>query len=106
MQGLWNSLAAAMLPLALLMSLTVDGGCATSFTGSARVEGGAATCRQKCEADGLYFAGMVHMGEYTNGCICSVDSGAAAVQKAVGGAAAAAVGVVLQMRAGQQSASH
>jgi len=105
MQGIWTAAASAALSIALLVSLSLDGGCATSFTGSARVEGGAAACQQKCRADGLYFAGMVHMGEYTNGCICSVEPSSDAVQKAVAGAGAAAVGVVLQMRS-QQAAAH
>ena len=91
--------------LALFATLSISGACATSFTGSARVEGGAAGCRQKCSADGLYFAGMVHLGEYSDGCVCSVAPDGDAVRKAIAGAGPAAVGVVTQMRASQAAAA-
>jgi hypothetical protein len=75
--------------------------CATSFTGSAHIEGGAAECNQRCNAWGLEFAGMVAMGEYSDACICNVKG------KSVSKADAAAVaggsaGVVMQMRRQQQ----
>lgn len=46
-------------------------GCATSFTGSAKVEG-PKECREVCDKWGMDLAGMVAMGEYTNGCICRI----------------------------------
>lgn len=46
-------------------------GCATSFTGSAKVDG-PKECREVCDRWGMDLAGMVAMGEYTNGCICRV----------------------------------
>lgn len=52
------------------MALTVTG-CATSFSGSAKVEG-PAECRRVCGEWGMELAGMVAMGDYTNGCICKV----------------------------------
>ncbi|HWL85083.1 MAG TPA: hypothetical protein VNO21_04740 [Polyangiaceae bacterium] len=44
--------------------------CATTFTGDAHVPKGVEGCRIKCSQAGLDFAGMVFMGEYTDGCIC------------------------------------
>lgn len=49
----------------------VISGCATSFTGSAKVDG-PRECRKVCDTWGMDLAGMVAMGEYTNGCICKV----------------------------------
>lgn len=55
---------AVVLSMAMAMS-----GCATSFSGSAYVDG-PAECKQKCEKWGMDLAGMVSMGAYTDGCIC------------------------------------
>jgi hypothetical protein len=46
-------------------------GCATSFTGSAKVDG-PDDCRTICGNWKMDLAGMVAMGEYTNGCICKI----------------------------------
>lgn len=56
----------------LSVALLAASGCIpeTVFRGSATVTGGPAECRARCEKAGLAFAGMVMMGEYTNGCIC------------------------------------
>ena len=54
--------------VAMLVSVS---GCATSFTGSAKLDG-AKECRTVCDGWGMELAGMVAMGEYTNGCICKV----------------------------------
>ena len=70
-------------------------GCATSFTGSAKVNGGAEGCRKRCADQGLAFAGMVLMGEYSDGCICRDRSTAATSA----GGESAVVGVSLQMAA-------
>ena len=82
-------------------------GCATSFTGEAHVPGGPAGCRDVCASYGMELAGMVAMGEYSDGCICRVRSQVSASGSdtaAVAGAAPAAVGVVMAMRARQQQA--
>jgi hypothetical protein len=84
--------------------------CATSFTGDAHVPGGPAGCVEKCRSWNLDFAGMVAMGEYSDGCICRVrqTAGPAASNEtndqsgAIAGAGAAAAGVVTAMRAAQQ----
>lgn len=54
--------------IAMLAGLS---GCATSFTGSAKLDG-PKECRTVCGNWGMDLAGMVAMGEYTNGCICKV----------------------------------
>jgi len=80
-------------------------GCATAFTGDAHVPGGAAGCRDVCGAYGMDLAGMVAMGEYSDGCICKVRGQAASTgsgELAVAGAAPAAVGVVMAMRRRQE----
>ena len=46
-------------------------GCATSFSGSAKVDG-PGECRKICSKWEMELAGMVAMGDYTNGCICRV----------------------------------
>lgn len=47
-------------------------GCTTTFYGSSKVTGGAAGCKSACDAWGMDLAGMVKMGEYSDGCICQV----------------------------------
>ncbi len=80
---------------------TLLSACATSFTGSAHIEGGAAECNSKCSAWGLEFAGMVAMGEYSSACICNVRG--KNVSKADAAAVAGgAAGVMMQMRRQQQ----
>jgi hypothetical protein len=77
-------------------------GCATSFTGSPHVENGRAGCENKCKSQGMEVAGMVYMGEYTDGCVCVVPGQSAGRRRllmaAANGAAAGSAGVVLQMR--------
>jgi len=50
----------------------------TAFKGEAKVPGGAAGCHEKCAALGMDLAGMVVMGEYSDGCVCRVKDAAAA----------------------------
>jgi hypothetical protein len=57
--------------MGMVATLGVLTGCATSFTGSAKVDG-PKECREVCDKWGMDLAGMVAMGEYTNGCICRV----------------------------------
>lgn len=92
-----------MLLLCVVFGLT---GCATTFSGPAKVENGRAGCEQKCRADGLEFEGMIHMGEYSTGCICvrrraDASPGRPRVSAAAG-AGPAVAGVVMQMRASSQ----
>jgi hypothetical protein len=79
-------------------------GCATSFTGSAKVDG-PKECRSTCNNWGMDLAGMVAMGEYTTGCICKVRgeqlslSGiAGSVLLSSAGAAGGTAGVSMQMQ--------
>src|SRR5437660_8917930 len=82
-------------------------GCATSFTGSAHIEGGRNACEAKCRGQGMQIAGMVYMGEYSSACVCEVPrtTGSSGRLELMGaaGASGAAAGVVMQMaRARQQ----
>ena len=47
-------------------------GCLTQFTGASRVQNGPRGCWDQCQAWGMELAGMVKMGEYSDGCICQV----------------------------------
>ena len=87
--------------VAMLVSVT---GCATSFTGSSKVDG-PKQCRMVCDNWGMDLAGMVAMGEYTNGCICKVKGerlslngiGSATLMSSAG-AAGGTAGVIMQER--------
>lgn len=86
-------------------------GCATSFTGSAHIEGGRNGCEAKCRGQGMQVAGMVYMGEYSSACVCEVprsgaSSGHSALIGSAGGAAGGAAGVWMQMQAAQQQQHH
>ena len=86
----------------LLMS-----GCATSFTGSAHIEGGRQTCEAKCKGQGMELAGMVYMGEYSSGCVCSAPGQTAMTRQSLlasGASAAAAAGVAMQSERSRQAA--
>lgn len=52
--------------------LLVGGGCTTSFTGSAQVEGGRPGCEAKCASIGMEMQAFVFMGEYSTACVCEV----------------------------------
>ena len=91
-----------MIAAACLALLTA--GCATSFSGSAKVDG-PVECRKICRGWGMDLAGMVAMGGYTNGCICrakgeqlSLDETGRSVLLSSAGAAGGSVGVLLQMQ--------
>jgi len=95
-------------------------GCTTVFTGAAKVTNGPAGCRASCDAWGMDLAGMVKMGEYSDGCICQVRPAAPAApapgpasvpsaaatdtRRAVGGPQAVA-GVWVQMQAAAAAAA-
>ncbi len=50
-------------------------GCQTVFTGAPKVTDGPKGCKASCDAWGMDLAGMVKMGEYSDGCICQVRPG-------------------------------
>src|SRR4051812_11658369 len=78
--------------------------CTTVFIGSAKIKGGAAGCQAECQGLGMELAGMVVMGEYSNGCICQAPGHKVDVpQAAAAGAEPAVVGVALQQQQQQQS---
>jgi hypothetical protein len=84
-------------------------GCATSFTGEAHVEGGAAGCQKKCEAWGMDLAGMVAMGEYSDACVCHVrgKSASASSSEEVAVVSGGVAGVAIQQeRAREQQQTH
>jgi hypothetical protein len=70
----------------------------TSFVGASKVPNGPAGCKAVCEGWGMVLAGMVQMGEYSDGCICQVRKDAAAAP-AAGAASPASAGVYMQMMA-------
>jgi hypothetical protein len=53
-------------------ALALLSACATSFTGSAHVQGGRAGCETKCSVQGLTMSGLVYLGEYSTACVCSL----------------------------------
>src|SRR5512144_290383 len=72
--------------LAFVVVALALGGCATQFFGMPTVEGGRAACEKICAGWSMELAGMVQMGDYSNGCVCQVPG------KMVPSAAAAAAG--------------
>ena len=104
-----KTIAAALAVLALT-------GCATQFFGAPHVNGGPRGCWDQCQAWGMDLAGMVKMGEYSDGCICQVrpapapdapqgwtpSSDASPARGAEGGPAVA--GVWMQMQAAATAA--
>jgi hypothetical protein len=90
--------------LVLVAALSASG-CATTFTGDAKVPGGSRGCASMCAAQGLDFAGMVMMGEYSDGCICTTRGGTVSSAHAASAGTAAAAGVNMQMRQQQQAAA-
>ncbi|MDD9939412.1 MAG: lipoprotein [Myxococcales bacterium] len=83
------------------LALLTLAGCATSFTGSAHIEGGRSGCESKCAGQGLAMSGMVYMGEYSSACVCEVP-GASSAAGGPASVAGGAAGVVMQMRQQQQ----
>jgi hypothetical protein len=62
--------------IAVLTALALCG-CATTFYGEPKVKGGPRGCWDWCRAQGMELAGMVKMGEYSDGCICQVPPASA-----------------------------
>ncbi len=89
----------------LLLTLVALPGCATSFIGSAKIEGGAPACAAKCRGWGMEMSGMVAMGEYSEACVCQVP-GKTVSQADVSATAGGAAGVMMQMQRNQQQQQH
>src|SRR5262245_40735728 len=88
--------------LAIVMSVPA---CATEFQGNAKVPNGPAGCRAICQELGMNLAGMVVMGEYSDGCICQVHETPASIREAAPAALSAVVGVVEQQRRARAAAA-
>jgi hypothetical protein len=69
-------------PMTTLVLAIALSGCATQFWGSAKVSGGVQGCRHVCDGWGMDLAGMVQMGEYSDGCICQTRPGPGAPPRA------------------------
>lgn len=72
----------------------------TTFEGSPRVQNGRAGCERKCASQGLLFAGMVFVGEYSDACVCQLpganQSNVGVTERAASsGATASAVAAVV-----------
>jgi hypothetical protein len=84
-------------------------GCTTTFYGSPKVTNGVAGCRSTCDGWGMDLAGMVKMGDYSDGCICQVKPAPAPRAEASDGASGSvippATGVFLQMQAQANAAA-
>jgi hypothetical protein len=97
--------------VAVLAALAL-GGCATTFYGDAKVKGGPRGCWDWCRAQGMELAGMVKMGEYSDGCICQAPTASpaepvgprseGALPPGVDGPAVAGVWSQMQAAAAQQ----
>jgi len=83
------------LGISLVASMLV--GCSTQFVGEPKVPNGATGCRALCRAQGMELAGMVIMGEYSDGCICSLPGQNQAAVVAAASSQAVA-GVMRQMQ--------
>ena len=79
-------------------------GCATTFYGSSNVSDGPSGCKAKCSSWGMELAGMVAMGEYSDGCICQVPSAQKPVS-GVSGTGPAVAGVWIAMQAAAAAAA-
>lgn len=91
-----------MARVVLAVAVAALAGCVTTtFTGAAKVPGGPDGCRARCEGWGMQLAGMVQLGEYSDGCICEVKRVGAGTSSA-SAAIPAAAGVHMQMVAEAQ----
>jgi len=81
-------------------------GCATTFTGSAHIDGRPA-CEHQCRSEGMELAGMVYMGEYSSACVCQVPGQSASTNDVLlGGAAATSGGAVAALTAQRNRAAN
>jgi hypothetical protein len=89
---------AVFVPVFVLLACTTT---ETSFRGSAKVPNGAAGCQAKCSSYGMELAGMVALGNYSDGCICEV-AGRRSTSPAAGGSGAAVAAAMEEIRLQQQ----
>jgi hypothetical protein len=89
----------------LVVVALVASGCVTSFTGRPTIQAGPEGCKAVCDGWGMELAGMVQMGEYSNGCVCAVKGKPMAAVDAAGGALPAVAGVWMAMQARQSQAA-
>lgn len=87
----------SLLILALALPL---GGCATTFTGDAHVS--RESCETRCRKEGMELAGMVLMGEYSEGCICQAPGRTASATVPLAAANPAVTGVWMQTQRRQE----
>jgi len=82
----------ALAPLFLIASFS----CVhtTDFYGSAKVPNGAEGCRSTCTSYGMELAGMVALGQYSDGCICEVPGKRVSRGAATVGASAAVMAAI------------
>jgi hypothetical protein len=83
--------------IGLGLLLWVVSGCATTFRGSAEVEGGRPGCERKCSAIGMAMQEFVFMGEYSTACVCELPGRTAHAGRSAA-TAAVAVGALTQLR--------
>lgn len=82
--------------IAAVALVVTAAGCASStpsptmFFGNSKIMNGPAGCQATCDAWGMDLAGMVKMGDYTDGCICQVRPKPPAGDQAAPAAAPAA----------------
>lgn len=85
------------------LAVLLPAGCKTQFIGEPKIPGGARGCTAICENQGMDLAGMVVMGEYSDGCICQVhgtrdpEATSRLVLVGAGAAGPPAAGVRMQM---------
>ncbi|GAC1535147.1 MAG: hypothetical protein NVS2B9_00200 [Myxococcales bacterium] len=91
-------MARTVLALALAALAGCSGVTPTQFKGDAKVLNGPDGCKAVCKGWGMELAGMVQMGEYSDGCICQVKSGGTAAPSG-SAVSPSAAGVYLQMMA-------
>src|SRR6266851_5406486 len=83
----------------LLIGFLALSGCATTFHGSPKIEGGPVGCKTQCSGWGMEMVGMVAMGEYSDSCICQVPSTAPkSTSSSVSASGAAVAGVWSEMQ--------
>ena len=90
-----------MTRIVLAVAVALLSGCATTFMGSAKVPKGPDGFRAVCAGWGMQLAGMVQLGEYSDGCICEVKKSGPATSSA-GASAPSVAGVYMQMMAEAQ----
>lgn len=90
---------------AVIIAVAMVGCDHTDFRGEPHVEGGAEECESRCAEEGLEMAGMVMMGEYTDGCVCAVPGSEEQALQGAGSVAGGIVGVARQQAENESSAA-